>query len=586
MKKIQKDIEKQYIKDYKRAIKLKENREFDKTIAISKKLYNHYKSNNEESLAAETLFLMAECYLDDEKVEEALPILEKILESIKIFPNDKLEAATSQRLGIVHMKLGNQEESLKSFIKSYKIYKSLNDILNQIIGLSSLGLYYKEKRDLERALDYYHKAEELSIKNEIYIEIAQIYRNLADLYLEFRDLDKIKKYIDLALSSYSNIQDPDRILAFFINLTALLGNLEDSDIEEELLYYFLEYSEENHLKGCKITILLNLGKFYLKKENYDKSEQLTLQALELASEDNIYREICIAYYNLAVIYRRTGEYGRSIEFAGKSLEFSKRFKYLKLQIDNYLVLGRINDELKNYLQSFRNYTQALNVFRTILDKISTKELRDLYQENFKELPETLEKINNLIDSGSVQPEINELKNLKEIGIEACKTANKLIEDFNNQKCKEQQEALEIKIINILKEQLKDIKKLLEKHSFTVVINDFDEALELYDSKRKAPLSLIRNVLEGLVKGIVTKVGKKPKSMIKNLEILELHEVLKSTPDNKQDIHIERTTVYKIYGILSNYGSHSTPQDSDITANIFINTLGWIHLILKRYESSL
>ena len=213
-------------------------------------------------------------------------------------------------------------------------------------------------------------------------------------------------------------------------------------------------------------------------------------------------------------------------------------------------------------------------------------MRDSYYENFKELPDILEEINNLIEQSSFEPNLNELESLKETSIEMCKTANKIIEDFNNKKCREQQEALEIKIINILKGQLKEIKALLAEHNFNVVIDDFNEALELYDSKRKAPLSLIRTVLEGLVKGIIFKIGKKPKSMIKNLEILEQSDILKPTPDNKQDTHIEKSTVYKIYGILSNYGSHSTPQDSDITPNIFINTIGWIHLILKRFVSSL
>ena len=72
----------------------------------------------------------------------------------------------------------------------------------------------------------------------------------------------------------------------------------------------------------------------------------------------------------------------------------------------------------------------------------------------------------------------------------------------------------------------------------------------------------------------------------NLEILEQLEIFKPTPDNIQDKHIERSTVYKIYGILSNYGSHSTPQDSEITPNIFINSISWIHLILKRFVRSL
>jgi len=75
--------------------------------------------------------------------------------------------------------------------------------------------------------------------------------------------------------------------------------------------------------------------------------------------------------------------------------------------------------------------------------------------------------------------------------------------------------------------------MLTEFNFTTVVKDFNEAIEIYDENRRAPIPLIRNVLEGTIKGIIRKVGKKLKAMRKNLETLERYKILKPTPKNRQ-----------------------------------------------------
>lgn len=583
MKKIDKDIEKRYDRAFKKAQKLKANRHYGRALKKLTKIFHHYKSINNERRAMEVLFLMGECYLDNENVEEALPLFHRVLQGVNKIPNDRLEAAVFQRLGIIYGKLADQKKSLRHFFNSYKRYKMLNDIPNQIVGLSSIGLLFKEAQNIVKALKYFHKAEKLCEKNQIYSEIAPIYQNLADLYLELRDLGQFKKYMNLSLQTFENISGEDRLTTFFINLMATMGNISDFEGEEEILLDLLKYSEENNLKGCKITLLLNLGKFYLRKGELDKAEVLTLKALKITNQENISRELCRVNYDLAVIYRNKKDYPNAIEFAQKSLDLSKKTNSLKFSIDNYLILGKIYYDLGRYHQSYRNYSEALNLFRQILDQFSTKELRESYKENFKELPEILANINDIIENQAIEPELLELTNVKQIGIQACKAGERLIEDFNKQKCQDQNDLLERTIVSEFKKTIKEIKLLLPKYSFNVALRDFEEALGIYDSGRKAPLSLIRSVLEGIVKKIVKKLGKKPKGMKKSLEFLEKEQIIKATPQNKQDPHVERSAIYKIYGVLSNYGSHPSPQDSEITPNIFISTIGIIHLILKRFD---
>jgi tetratricopeptide (TPR) repeat protein len=311
-----------------------------------------------------------------------------------------------------------------------------------------------------------------------------------------RDIDQFNNYINLALNSYESIQDLDRILIFFINILSTLGTLEEFDNEEEILYYMLEYSEGNNLKGCKIIVLLDLGKIYLRKGNYERSEQSTLNALKIAQESNIRREICATYYDLAVIYKSKGENNKAINFAKKSIDISKEIGDIKLKVKNFLILGEIYYKLDKYLQSYRNYAEALTIFRNILDKLSKKELRGKYKENFQELPKILDKMNKILENSTFEPRLNELIEIKENGTKVCQTATENIEDFNTEKCKTQNEILKQIIVDQFKREIKEINQLLIKYNFKTALRDFNEAQELFDSKRKAPLSLIKNVLEG------------------------------------------------------------------------------------------
>ena len=203
MKKIKNNIEKRYAREIKRAIKLKEVREFDKAIKIILRSYNYYKNKNKLAIAYELLLIIVDCYMDDEKYSKAIGPLIEIYNYSDRVHNYPLKAASTQRLGIANIHLGNNEESYKFFLEAYKLFKQLNDLKNQVIILINIGLYHhKIKGNLEEAIKIFHKAEKLNLNNNLLVKMANIYQNLASLYIKLNDFTNFKENYEKAISYF------------------------------------------------------------------------------------------------------------------------------------------------------------------------------------------------------------------------------------------------------------------------------------------------------------------------------------------------------------------------------------------------
>jgi len=94
--------------------------------------------------------------------------------------------------------------------------------------------------------------------------------------------------------------------------------------------------------------------------------------------------------------------------------------------------------------------------------------------------------------------------------------------------------------------------------------------------------LIRLVLEGVVKNFVQTLNGINKNMRQNLEFLVKKCILKSTLGNRNE-HLEITSLYNTFSLLSNYRSHPNPFDKEMCSNLFIQTISWINLLLNRLD---
>ena len=146
---------------------------------------------------------------------------------------------------------------------------------------------------------------------------------------------------------------------------------------------------------------------------------------------------------------------------------------------------------------------------------------------------------------------------------------------------------ELNIIPILDENLQTteketyIEKKLEEFGFDKTLANYKSALKTYKTDYKGSISLLRSTFESLVDEIIVSKGEPLKGTRKDrLVQLTNWEIFKKI---EKDNEVEHS--YRIFGLLSHYGSHTELIAEEEANFLFTSTMAFIWFLINRYEYS-
>lgn len=222
------------------------------------------------------LLFLANIYVQQEKLEDAVPIYEEIL---RLEPDSEI---VSTRLGILYTHLDQYDVAEKIF----------QDLLTKnpesYFTTLSLARLLKQKNEYKEALIQYERALTLNWSKELAFEIGYVYSS--------------QKNFDDALRIYTTITDNDNFdeRALLSRIQTLL-DLDKFDEAEKELHSLRQFSENPE----KIEFILS--KVFLQQEKVHEAREI-LHRLD-KEEDNDE-----ARYMLALIAYRESKYPESLEF--------------------------------------------------------------------------------------------------------------------------------------------------------------------------------------------------------------------------------------------------------------------------------
>ncbi|WMJ82348.1 helix-turn-helix transcriptional regulator [Clostridium sp. MB40-C1] len=153
-----------------------------KMIGYSIQLYEDISKNcTKVELVEQALFQLGGLYPSIDEEDKAIEALNKIHKSV-LDPNDLLSSIYTNK---------GEYKKAREMMQS-KLYKSINDITLQCIGLASS--YKKEKKDLKTIEKYYNLS--INIKKvfspqcDAVMDLSFEYLNFAQIYLEFNEAEK------------------------------------------------------------------------------------------------------------------------------------------------------------------------------------------------------------------------------------------------------------------------------------------------------------------------------------------------------------------------------------------------------------
>ncbi len=217
-------------------------------------------------------------------------------------------------------------------------------------------------------------------------------------------------------------------------------------------------------------VLMNYSEFLINKDKIPEAEEKIIEALKLCQKYNLNIEKAKLSTTLAKILIGKEQKAKAISSIRESILIAKKYNNINTIISNYKFLGEFYKKEENFNESYRNYNQALRYYAQISDNIISIDIREQFRKNFEYLPKIIDEINELIETGNVVLNLNELQNIQNSSKDACKLAYLQYQDLPKEDfieiIKEQN-----KIINNVKGKLleNDTRELMRRKEYFDII---------------------------------------------------------------------------------------------------------------------
>ena len=250
----------------------------------------------------------------------------KIFESINVFKeiNDSLGMLVSfVNISEVYSGLGLFDSSIFYNQKVINLSKRFNSPKFLQIALNNIGVNYDYKGDIAESLKYYFLALEQTIHSKEFNGQAQLYHNIAGIYLTQGNNNKALEYFNKSIVIREKIGDKNGMALTYSSIGRVYKALDDNS---NAIRYFEKaeslFKELGDLAGLA-SVYNNMGSMFRKAENYKKAEWYLSEAIKIGEQINDVIGLSHFYVNISVVYKAQKQIKKAIYYAEKSIEISK-----------------------------------------------------------------------------------------------------------------------------------------------------------------------------------------------------------------------------------------------------------------------
>lgn len=331
--------------------------------------------------------------------------IDSVFKIVNKHTEDSTEVIALIELGHLFHDVGNYDSSILFHSKALSLALSNGFSLQVSLAYQGISksLLWQSKYDSAKL--YLTKAEAVSKKNNDFTDLANIYNNLGNIYLQEGDRNEaLKQYILTAKIQDSLVHDPlgqSGALANIGNIQYQMGNFDKA----------LEYARVAQNMSAKNNLNKNLaytsqliGRIFRKQKKLDKALSEYEKALELYLAMGLTREACETYLSVGNIYFDKSDFNVAQKKYKTALSIAKQSSNYPMQGVIYSAIGITFQNLKNfptaisYMDSAFTIGKKINDQYTILD--SYEVLSQIYasQNKYKESLNYFQKFIDLRDS--------------------------------------------------------------------------------------------------------------------------------------------------------------------------------------------
>ena len=223
-------------------------------------------------------------------------------------------AMANKWLGKGNTARGKTSEALSSFMDALETYKVLNDSIDMADVYKNLANVYSNNGNSREAMRYYDIAMKIYQSLDDVRGEGDVLNNIGTIYLSMSDSDSALYYLEQSQLSYREIQDKSGMATTYTNMG--FAYALKNEYEKAITYYQMSYdlALELDAKETIATALQNIGDGYMNLGDFDLAESNVKASLAISETEGYIYTTYIGSYTLGEIYEKSGRYKESIDW--------------------------------------------------------------------------------------------------------------------------------------------------------------------------------------------------------------------------------------------------------------------------------
>lgn len=232
--------------------------------------------------------------------------------------------------------------------------------------LISLGVIRRKTGEFKQAREFYDMALEIATEIESQKILARVYNNIGYLLKLESQYSEAIQYFYSSLEMSKKLGDAKGLASRYSNI----GDIYDlyiKDFETALDFHKKSLSIRDSLndyRGICIS-LRNLGSLEIRRENNEKALEYLTRGLELADSINYKTLIASIHYQIANLYKNTGDLDKALSAIEKSITIHLDAQNTTGQVWSFLLCGEIHLDLKKYTEAYEYALKAYNMSKKL-----------------------------------------------------------------------------------------------------------------------------------------------------------------------------------------------------------------------------
>lgn len=313
--------------------------------------------------------LQSKWLIEEMQLDSASNMLKRALENQEIKKSELSKAKMYRQLGVINFYSGQQDSSLYYYSQAIKA----TDNVRLLVGVyNNIGLLYKVRKDYNKAIEFYHKAQDAAVQSNRLRQAVVININLGSLYQQVNKTELAKERFNESLIQARSIGDSLGVAQAFNHLAYF--HLIEADTIKALEQYNCAYQlfkSENDQRGMAIALGNKTGFLdrYLPRDstlkNYYESKTVFYNL-------GLSREKAIVHYNLAEFLNGLERHEEAIVEGDSAIQIVQ-------EINNLDLLRAFTKNMAKICAANGNHKKAFEYHSIYLDKSDS-----LHNENFEQ----------------------------------------------------------------------------------------------------------------------------------------------------------------------------------------------------------